>query len=335
MNQSDMLPGRAVVADIGGTNARFAVADLETLDLFEIGQFLCADHPTLAHAASAYLKGLKHPPRHAAIAVAAPVMGEQISLTNSPWSFARSELCRAIGLDGLLVLNDFQALALSLPHLTGAELHQIGGDEPAARATKLVLGPGTGIGVAALVSAGTEWVAVPSEGGHISLAPNTAREFALAERLRSGRSHLSVERALSGPGLADLYRAVAESKNEPREPLAPNEVLTAAIAGSDDIAIEALGLFVTWLGAFAGDAALLFGARGGVYLGGGIALKIIEALSTGAFRQAFEEKGRMRSYLAPIPIYVILAQFAALKGAAAGLRASLAANGAGLTTPLC
>jgi glucokinase len=327
-----MLPARALVADIGGTNARFALADLETLEPTEVGQFLCADHLSLASAIRAYLKATKHSPRHAAIAVAGPVVGEEIRLTNSPWSFARAELCRATGLDSVLVLNDFQALALSLPHLRREELHQISGAEPDPFATKVVLGPGTGIGVAGLVWTGAEWITVPSEGGHISLAAANAGEFALAERLRSGRAHLSVERALSGPGLSDLYRAVAAERGAPPEPLLPSEVLLRALAGTDACAVATLRLFVTWLGAFAGDVALLFGARGGVYLGGGIAPKILEALTTTAFREAFEAKGRMGSYLAPIPVYVILAQFAALKGAAAGLCSTLAGE-AGRPSP--
>jgi glucokinase len=322
--EQKMRNARAVVADIGGTNARFAVADLETLELSEIRHFLCSEHPTLACAASTYLQGLKEPPCHAALAVAAPVVGEEISLTNSPWSFTRAELCRATGLEGALVLNDFEALALSLPHLSSSELHQVGGGEPAPRAAKLVLGPGTGIGVAGLVRAGTEWVAVPSEGGHMSLAAHTARECKLAERLRSGRRHLSVERALSGPGLADLYGAVAALHGEVHEPLAPNEVLARGVAGGDKIAMEALGQFVAWLGRFAGDAALLFGARGGVYLGGGIVPKMIDALSTGIFLSAFQDKGRMRNYLAPIPVYVIVAEHATLKGAAISLLSSVA-----------
>lgn len=324
--EQKMRSDRAVVADIGGTNARFALAGLETLELSQIRHFLCSDYPTLAGATSAYLQGLDQSPRHAAFAVAAPVMGEEISLTNSPWSFTRDELCRATGLEDALVLNDFQALALSLPHLSRGELHQIGGAEPSPCATKLVLGPGTGMGVAGLVWAGTEWVAVTSEGGHISLAAHTAREFELAERLRSGHRHISVERALSGPGLADLYRAVAAAHSGAPEQLAPNDVLTRGIAGSDKIAVEALGVFVDWLGGFAGDAALLFGARGGIYLGGGIAPNMIDALSTGAFRHAFEDKGRMRSYLAPTPVYVIRAEHATLKGAAVGLRARVAAG---------
>ncbi len=318
-----MPPASALVADIGGTNARFALACLETLDLRETRQFLCSDYPTLASAACAYLQGLPEKPRHGALAVAAPVVDGAVSFTNSPWSTTGAELRRATGLGHLLLLNDFEALSLSLPYLRGDELHQIGGAEPAPHATKLVLGPGTGIGVAGLVWSEAGWVAVPGEGGHMSFAAQTPREFELAMRLRSGREHLSVERVLSGPGLADLYGAVAASHGKPAEPLPPGEVLNRALAGGDSIAAETLETFVTWLGAFAGDAALVFGARGGVYLGGGIAPRMLQALSTGAFRQAFEAKGRMRSLLAPIPINVILAEFATLKGAAAALRARL------------
>jgi glucokinase len=319
-------PARALVADIGGTNARFALADLKTLELSEIRQFLCSEHASIAGALQLYLKGLKVPPRHGAIAVAAPITGDEIRLTNSPWCFTVEELRCATGLEGILVLNDFQALALSLPHLRASELHRIGGGEPATQATKVVLGPGTGIGVAGLVWSGAAWIALPGEGGHISLAAHTLREFELIERLRGNRDHLSAERVLSGPGLVELYRAVADSHDQRAALLLPNDVLTRGAAGSDSIAEETLAMFVAWLGGFAGDVALVFGARGGVYLGGGIAPKIVQALSAGAFRQAFEEKGRMRSFLAPIPVFVILAEFAALRGAAASLREQLSAG---------
>ena len=223
------------------------------------------------------------------------------------------------------MLNDFEALALSLPHLARAELHQIGGAAAEDHATKIVLGPGTGLGVAGLVWSGERWIAVPGEGGHTSLGAHDERELALLERLRKGRSHLSTERALSGPGLANLYQAIAASHGESPAELQPNDVLVRALSGEDGIAVEALDVFITWLGRFAGDAALLFGARGGVYLGGGIAPKIALALSSGAFRAAFEQKGRMTAYLAPIPVYVIRADFATLKGAAAALSAQLVA----------
>jgi glucokinase len=147
-------------------------------------------------------------------------------LTNSTWSFTIEELRRVTGLDDILVFNDFQALAWSLPHLRREELHRIGESESLPHATKVVLGPGTGIGVAGLVWSGTEWTAVPSEGGHISLAAHTQREFELIERMRGDRDHLSADRVLSGPGLATLYQAIAESEGRRVEPLPPNEVLT-------------------------------------------------------------------------------------------------------------
>jgi glucokinase len=325
MQREDALPREAIVADIGGTNARFAVADLATLELSHISQSLCAAYPTFTGAFNAFLAKLSAPLDHAAIAVAAPVTGEHIQLTNSPWSFAKHELCRTVGLKDVLVLNDFEALALSLPHLVPAELYQIGGAAAAEHATKLVLGPGTGLGVAALVWSGERWIAVPSEGGHASLGARDERELVLLERLRKGRPHLSAERALSGPGLAELYQAIAASHDESPAKLQPNDVLMRALSGEDELALEALDVFVTWLGRFAGDAALLFGARGGVYLGGGIAPKIAHALASGAFRAAFERKGRRTAYLAPIPVYVILADFATLKGAAAALGAQFAA----------
>jgi glucokinase len=325
MQRGDALPREAIVADIGGTNARFAVADLATLELSRISQFLCSAHPTFAAAFRAYLAELSEPLDHAAIAVAAPVTGETVHLTNSTWSFAKHELCRAVGLKDALVLNDFEALALSLPHLAPAELYQIGGAAAEEHATKIVLGPGTGLGVAGLVWSGERWIAVSGEGGHSSLGAHDERELELLERLRKGRSHLSAERAVSGPGLAELYLAIAASHGMRPATLEPNDVLTRALSGEDRIAVEALDVFVTWLGRFAGDAALLFGARGGVYLGGGIAPKIAHSLSSGAFRAAFEQKGRMIAYLAPIPVYVILAGFATLKGAAAALGAQFAA----------
>jgi glucokinase len=193
------------------------------------------------------------------------------------------------------------------------------------RATKTVLGPGTGLGVAGLAWSPAGWQALASEGGHVAFAVEDAREFAMLERLLGGRERLSVERVVSGPGLADVYRVLAElAGRQAPEPLQAPEVVQRALAGCDPVAREALERFATWLARFAGDAALFFGARGGVYIGGGIAPRMVDLLSAGAFRRAFEAKGRMRAYLAPIPAYVILAGDAALRGAAAALRRHVA-----------
>lgn len=340
-------PRHAIVADIGGTNARFAIANLETLALSHVSRISCGDHPSLTEAAIAYRaelqqaigleagEGLHQPPRFAAFAVAAPVTGETISFTNSPWHFSRSAVCRDLDLEGLLVLNDFEALALSLPHLAAENLIKIGGGEPAERAAKVVLGPGTGLGAAGLVWSPSGWIAVPGEGGHATLAASHADQFALIEQLLTGLDHVSAERVVSGPGLSDLYRAVAAHRSG--KPLAdqpvlpPGEIVDRAMAASDPLAEEALSHFITWLGRFAGDAALFFGARGGVYLGGGVPAKILDLLRDGNFREAFEAKGRMRAFLAPIPLYVIGDDQAALRGAGAALRHALATGSTALS----
>jgi glucokinase len=316
----------ALVADIGGTNARLAIADLATLKVSGAASFRCADFPSLEAVAAAFLSAVPERPAAAAFAVAAPVVGDRIRLTNSPWSFGHGELRSAIGVETLLLLNDFEALAHVLPHLGDAELHQIGGGTPAERAAKVVLGPGTGLGVAGLVWSRAGWQALPSEGGHTAFAVASATEFAMLERLLKGRERLSVERLVSGPGLADVYRVLAELQGRPAPPLEAAEVVQRAYAGDDPVAREALDRFATWLGRFAGDAALFMGARGGVYIGGGIAPRMVDVLSAGRFRRAFEAKGRMSAFLAPIPAYIILATDAALKGAAAALALAIGGN---------
>lgn len=316
----DSGASRAIVADIGGTNARFAVADLETLQLTDFHRFSCAEHKSLMEAGRSYASSLADPPRKAALAIAAPVTGETVDFTNSPWSFERKQLARAMHLDNLLVLNDFQALAMSLPHLAEEDLHQLGGAEPVPKAAKLVLGPGTGLGTAGLVWSESGWVAVPAEGGHINLAPAHLRHLPLLQRLMTGRDHLSAERVLSGPGLSALYRCIAAERGERAEELEAREVVQRGMAGSDPVAVETLEHFVAWLGSFAGDAALMLGARGGVYLGGGIPMRILDLLREGEFRRYFEAKGRMKeAFLEPVPVYVIGAEAPALQGAAAAL----------------
>lgn len=311
---------RLLVADIGGTNARFAIADLETLALSDIEEFQCARHSSLSEAMRAYVDRLDDPPLEAAIAVAGPVVEERVNLTNSAWSFSRAELCSRSGLNSVLVLNDIQALALSVPTLDASDLHRIGGSEAEQTATKLVLAAGTGMGAATLVWTGAKWLAVPGEGGHISFAAHTQRDRDLIDLLYADRPHVPVDRVVSGPGLAKLYQGLAELDGVNAEVLPPNDVLSRGLSHSDAIAEEALELYITWLGRFAGDVALMAGARGGVYIGGGLAPRMVDALSTGLFRRSFDEKGQMKGYLEPIPVYVILAKFPALKGAAVGFR---------------
>src|SRR5690606_29928873 len=201
-----MASREVLVADIGGTNARFSVADQDTLQLRYFATYRCAEFPSLTEVARKYLSGLPKPPKLAAVAVAGPTGGEVVQLTNSTWKFRVSELRAALGLHELLVLNDFEALAYALPCLEASDLHQLGGTEPLEHAAKAVLGPGTGLGVAGLAWSPSGWLAVPSEGGHSTFAAKDARELAMVERLIAGRGHLSVERVVSGPGIVDVYR---------------------------------------------------------------------------------------------------------------------------------
>ena len=321
------IPTQALVADIGGTNARFAIANLETLSLSDIRTFPTAEHATLADAIRAYLKDAPETVAHAGLAVAAPLREDTVKFTNAAWTFKQSTLAKEAGLEAAYVFNDFEAQAYALPVLSADELHSLHGGKAVENAPKVVLGPGTGLGVAGLVRSPSGWVPVPGEGGHQTFPAENERELALLERMRVGLERLSVERVLSGPGLADLYRAIAASYGFSDAELSPAKVEQLAIGGEDEMAVEALNFFVRWLGRFAGDMALVFGARGGVYLGGGIAPKMLSRLERDDFRQAFERKGRMSPYVEAIPIHVVVSDYPGLKGAAAGLRTKLSIAG--------
>ena len=321
----------ALVGDIGGTNARFAIMDVDELTVTHFANFRCEMFPSLQAAVKAYVDSIPHRPSMAGFAVAGPVTGEEVSLTNLPWSFTREDLRSLTGAKYVHLVNDFEALALSLPYLTAHDLHKIGGEEPVDSAPKVVLGPGTGLGVAGLVSSPSGWIAIPSEGGQVTFAVEDADELAIIERFSEGKGHVSAERLISGPGLAQLYQVLGEMKETEVRPSSLTEIVKRGLLeGEDHLAEEALGYLQQWLGRFAGDMALVYGARGGVYLGGGIAPKIFdEAVATAFrlafFRAAFQSKGRRSSFLAPIPVYVIKAADAGLRGVAVALSASVPA----------
>jgi glucokinase len=319
-----MLNGPVLVADIGGTNARFAVARFPAAKqqgpkVEAIENLSCADFSCLHDAASVYLRKVGVRPLAAVVAVAGPVTGDRAHITNLNWPVTHAELRRATGAQSVLLVNDFEALALSVPLLQQNDLRQIGGAEPVAQAAKAVVGPGTGLGVGGLVWSADRWMPIPGEGGHTSFAAETAEEFAIAERMRGNLQHFSNERVLSGPGLVSIYAAMAGRAGQTPETADAQVITQRGLSGEDPIAAAALEFFVTVLGRVAGDTALMFGARGGVYLGGGIPPKIQEALAKPFFRAAFESKGRLSAFVRPIPVYVILAGDAALRGAAVGL----------------
>lgn len=309
-----------LVADIGGTNARFALAARGDHQLAQIRSVRTQDHPTFVEAVRTYLQSVgAEGIDDAAIAVATPVSGDQIKMTNCPWEFSIDDARKDLGLTRLRVLNDFEALALSLPLIAKTDLEKIGGGAPQEQAPIGLLGAGTGLGVAALLREGHRWIAIPGEGGHVSMCAANEREDAIIAFTRRQYAHVSAERLLSGMGLVNIYNAVASLSGVEPQQLEPAFITGEALRGGDKFCVEALEIFCAMLGSVAGNLALTLGARGGVYIGGGIVPKLGDYFARSPFRARFESKGRFSTYLAPIPAYVIHAESPALLGAASTL----------------
>ncbi|HEY2560838.1 MAG TPA: glucokinase [Caldimonas sp.] len=311
-------PYPRLVADIGGSGCRIGWVEREGSDVDDVAAFDATRSPEAAIAA--YLAGRDGmPPRSAALGVAAPVLGDTVSLTNRAWTFSIRDLGQRLGLARLVVVNDFAALAYGLPLLGAADVRPVGGGRAAAGAPMAIVGPGTGLGVSALVPGPAEPVVVVGEGGHVSLAAATPREDAVVAILRRRFGHVSAERVLSGDGLINLHDAVRMLDGLPAESRTAAQI-AAAESAADPGCREAMALFFAFLGSVAGDLALLFGARGGVIVAGGIVARLGGAIDRSAFRERFEAKGRYRDYLAAIPTTVVIDSRAlALRGANAAL----------------
>lgn len=314
------MPGRTLlVGDVGGTNARFALArridGRPVIDHHE--SFPAQRHPTFLDGVAAFLEGCDVKPTGGVIAVAGPVTDGEIDLTNSPWRVSEAEL-RTLGLNPVRLINDFEALAWGAPAVPSDHLASLGG--PAMGdpdSTLAVVGPGTGFGVSALVrdARGGE-MALPSEGGHACFAPGDALEDEILRVLRQRYGRVSIERLICGPGLLNLHRALAEIDGRETRIDDPALITAEAMAEPRSPCGATLARFCAMLGAVAGDIALTTGARGGVYIAGGIAPRILPFLQASPFRERFERKGRFRDYMAAIPTHVILHRHAALLGAA-------------------
>jgi glucokinase len=305
----------ALVADIGGTNARFAVVRDGRIERQRV--LGCGDFPAFEGALAAYLAAEDVRPDEAAIAVACPVMGDEIAFTNSPWSFGVAALTARFGLGRLLVLNDFEANALAIPFLGPSDVVRVGEGEAVEGAPVAILGPGSGLGVAGLVRGAKGWTAIPGEGGHATMPAIDEREAAVLAKLRVRFGHVSAERVLSGPGLVNLYSAIAELEAAPPGTKRPAEVAEA----SDSISLEAVDMFCAMLGTIAGNVALTLGARGGVFIAGGIVPKLGDRFLRSGFRDRFVAKGRFRDYLTRIPTAVVthpVPAFVGLAGLLAG-----------------
>lgn len=295
-----------LLADVGGTNARFAL--LTRLGLGPITTVAVRDHASFTDAVAAF--SARHPDagsvRRAYLALAGVIERDRCALTNSGWIVDRCELRDRFGWNDVRLINDFEAVAWSLPHLVRGDLHQIGGHAPVTGAPMAALGPGTGLGVAAYVPAATGDVVLRSEGGHITVPGSSTREDAVIALLRQRLGHVSAERVVSGQGLEHLYQAIQAIDALAAPDRSAPEITRAANAGECTTSRATLDLFCALLGEIAGDFALTFDARGGVFIAGGIVRHIVEPLSRSDFRTRFEAKGRMSGYLAPIPVYLVL-----------------------------
>jgi glucokinase len=311
----------ALIGDIGATNARFALLEDGQPQGIEI--LNVADHPSLGTAIEAYLAKIPAAdrPRLGALAVAGPVTSDFLSFTNHPWSFSIKALTRDLRFERLEVVNDFVAAALGVLRLRPEDRRQVGHGDPTAAAPIAVIGPGSGLGVSSLAPCScngrVEWMPLPGEGGHVTLSTVTLREAAIVDRLhRAGYDHVSAERLVSGPGLATLYTTLSMLDGIADLPLEPSQVTAGALNGEDPHAVEAVEIFCALLGTVAGNLALSLGARGGVYIAGGIVPRLGPLFDRSQFRTRFTAKGRMQAYLDPIPTYVITHKLPAFLGLA-------------------
>jgi glucokinase len=321
-----------LVADIGGTNTRYALVtgyNVQTGE-YEINQsrvFLSADHDSFALSLETYLETITgERPKNACLAIAGPVSGDVVELTNLQWQFSIRQLKKRYGFDCLLVINDFAALAYGVPHLPAASLFTIKPGVIDDQSAKVIVGPGTGLGVAALVHTGNGYHPIAGEGGHVAIAPGNEGELELFKLLRQQQQHISAEDLLSGRGLQHLYRGYAKLHQQTIEMYAPDEVTQHALSNSDPQCVEAFNTFLGLLGSYCGDLALIFGARGGVYLGGGILPQIQPHIADSQFLTRFMNKGVMRKLVKNIPVQLITHRQPAFIGAAAWLHDHLDNN---------
>jgi glucokinase len=307
-----------LTADIGGTNARFGLVPRGELRPETARAMYTADSPSPQAAARRFLDEAGNVELiGAVIAWAGHIGAGPLRLTNGPWVFDRAAFAAELGIEDIMVINDFEAVALAIDHLEPGDVVQVGGNAPAPRGVRAVMGPGTGLGTATLVPVGmSDWRVLPGEGGHTNPPLAGPAETALWPALFTGIDHPVAENVLSGPGIIRTYRAIAASRGETSVHNSPAAVCQAALAG-DAIAAAAFELFFTWLGRMAGDLALIVGATGGVYIAGGIVPKYLEPLNAGPFRAAFEAKGLMADFARTVPAFVVVAQTPALIGCAA------------------
>lgn len=308
-----------LAADVGGTHARIALVIRSATSRQPIGvlhyhRYNCAEWNSLAAMLQDFVAQLRNVPqvatpeniRDCAIACAGYVLDDLIINENLPWRVSIRAIHDELGIERLAVINDFEAVAYATQFIDVSETRSvIEAAAPASSGPVLVMGPGTGLGSAVLVSGQPRAQVLATEAGHVSLAPGNDLEMEILRLLLRDRPYVSIEDVLSGPGLLKLYRALSELRNSAPRLLAPAEITDAALARSDAAATEALEVFCGLLGSFVADLVLLYGARGGVYLAGGILPQIQPFLLASTFAERYFNKGVMRAYLQQVPIRLI------------------------------
>ena len=315
-----------LVADIGGTNARFSAIPVGELESQYEFHHSVEEHPEFVDlvvdllAEIAVATGWTNPPSSACFAVACPADVEEIAFTNSHWHFTQSQLKELLGCQELFVINDFEAVAHGITELGDSDVVQVGGDKPVLSKPIGILGAGTGLGVAGLVPLAKGYKVIDTEGGHADYPPTSDRMAAVVDVLREEYGRVSLERLLSGKGIFNIYRALCTINNIATAYETPAEVATAAQGGEDELALQSLNMFCSGMGSAAGNLALTYGAKGGIYIAGGVVPRFIDFFIQSDFRHKFEEKGRFVSYLKPIPIFIVVRENLGLLGAAKKLK---------------
>jgi len=314
-----------VVADIGGTNARFALVtknnQLEdgtrNLDFENVLVLQGAEYPKFEDALGAYLETLDGvQPVAACVAIAGPIVGDRVDMTNLPWSFSQKEVCTAFSLNQFEAINDYTALAIATSqiHASGLESVVQGRREP--EGNKAIFGPGSGLGVAGLVRSHSRWIPVTSEGGHVNLPVSSPFEIELLTNMEKKFGHVSAEMCLSGPGLENLYHAICAVRGKPADKLSAADISSFAVENRDAECHQALTTFCDLLGAHAGNLVLTYGAKGGAYITGGIVPRFVDFLKASEFEKRFRSKGVMSKYVETVPVDVVVYDKPAFIGAA-------------------
>lgn len=306
-----------LIADIGATNARFALAEPDGVAQEHI--LKCDDYPSIVDAAQAYLDMVEptNMPEKASFAIAGPITGDRFTMTNNLWTFSVNETREALGLDEFHLINDFEAVAMAIPHLSPEDMRQIGTGKALPQKPKIVIGPGTGLGAGILVWDGNRYMPVPSEGGHMMMPARTQREFDIFNYILTHKyTHVSAERVCSGKGLVNLYETMREMDGRDDLPadMTAEQISAAALDGSCDLCAEILDLMCGFLGRAAKNLALTLCAQGGVYIAGGIVNKLGDYFDNSRFREEFESAGRFREYLQDVPTFSVTHDYPAFVG---------------------